>query len=136
MEDPWVSASDHPGLIVESEGVAPRHIRRLDGGLFGPNYSEHPTRYSYVYRRAGPTADLDTILSELVTALESAGATIVEIEPFQMTPGGGPVVSAGVRAELSVDSLGDALTISLSSVDFVDDDATDSIRHTIWINDS
>ena len=131
--DPWVSALDHPLLSVEGEGVTPRHINSLDGGLFGPTDSERPTQYSYVYHQVSATGDLDTIFFELVATLESAGATIVETERFHATPGGGPVVSTGASAELTVESLGDTLMISLSYVDFVDDDATDFIRHGISI---
>lgn len=133
--DPWVSALDHRSLSVEDEGVTPRRIDRLDG-LLAPSYSEHPTQYLYIYHPASATADLETIHSELVANLENAGATIVEFEPFQSTPGGGPVVSTGATARLSVDSVGNALTISLSYVEFVEDDGTDFIRHTISINDS
>lgn len=131
LGDPWVSALDHPELIIRRDWVTPRRFDRDDG----PSYFESPTQYDYLYHPLHSTSDLETIRTELVAALEGAGASVEEVEPFENTPEGGSDVSRGTTATLSVDSLGNSLTIFITYVEFEGDNDTNFIRHVVLVND-
>lgn len=134
-EDPWTFALIHQSLSLQSEAVKPRHLYTIEG-IGAPSTTENPTTWQYRYQLNDTTTGLAAVHSELVASLENSGAALVWSEPFRMTPGGGPVVSTGVAAELSVESLGDTLKISLSYVDFVDAPQSNFISHSVTIDSS